>query len=98
LFGNRGFKLFDDPAIEVEQMDGLSLDESASDHDKTNLRTLVNLLKKTKTLRVNRLDMVHMVLHILLKNFKHFPNITGLEVEFSDNYSELISKIGVMRD
>lgn len=90
MFGNRGFKLFDDPTIEVEQMNGLSLNEPASQHDKANLRTLIYILKKTKTLMVNRLSQVHMVLHILLKNIEHFPNITGLEVEFSDTHSELV--------
>lgn len=58
--------------------------------DRKNLATLVNLLKKTKELRLDRLNVTWPILKILSDNEACFPNITGLHIEFDPEFSELI--------
>ena len=61
--------------------------------DRSNLRTLVNLLKKTKVLQLVRLNETWPILKILSDNEAKFPSITGLHIEFDPAYSELIEDL-----
>ena len=87
--GNRGFSLFDDS--KVEDLEGLHI-RDGSQIERANLRTLVNLLKKTSFLWLNRLEVVWPVLHILLENIEEFTNITGLHLEYHPKYHDLFLK------
>jgi len=93
MFGNRGFKLFEN--AKLEEMVGLTLPVPVicRQTDRQNLATLVNLLKKTKMLVLDRLNVTWPVLKILSDNEASFPSITGLHIEFDPAYNKLIEDL-----
>ena len=90
--GNRNWKLFN--TAKVEQMRGLELPADSLENDKANLRTLVNLMKKSRNLKLNRINVTHEVLEILVANTQEFPMLKGLEIEVDASFAELQEKIG----
>lgn len=63
------------------------------DSDRGNLRTLVNLLKVTRILELNRMSVTWPILHILVHNPSSFSNIRGLSLEFSAEHKSLLEAI-----
>ncbi len=86
--GNRSFKLFEN--IDDCELRGLKL-IGGTMTDQANLRTLVVMLKKTNTLRIDRLDVCWPVLKILADNPAEFSNITGLELLYDPKHSEIVA-------
>ena len=73
MFGNRGFRLFDDKGKKIktiDQMVGLKLPETVecAPEDRRNLATLVSLLKKTKTLQLDRINVTWPILKVVIEN------------------------------
>ena len=54
---------------------------------------LVELLKKTEIVKIDRLEVCWPVLQIILDNHSQFPNITGFHIEFDPKFFTLISRI-----
>ena len=71
--GNRGYKLFQDEML-LDQIKGTELapDVMATVEDRANLKALVELMQKTRTLRLDRLSRTWPVLKLLLDNSSAF--------------------------
>ena len=55
---------------------------NCKESDRANLRTMVNLLKKSRILKLDRIKTTWPVLHIVNKNEASFPNLRGLRLEY----------------
>ena len=63
------------------------------EEDRGNLRTLVNLLKVTRNLELNRMTRTFPIVKILVENPLSFTNLRGLSIEFSHEHKELIESL-----
>ena len=59
-----------------------------SESDRGNLRTIVELLKKTKVLSLDRMKTTWPILHLLNMHWRTFPKLTGIRLEFQEEYFE----------
>ena len=71
-------------------MHGLTLPANCLETDKANLRTLVNLLKKSRNLTLNNINVAHDILEILVSNPEEFPILKGLEIEVDSKFAPLL--------
>ena len=93
---DRNFKLF--KKANVNQIVGLELPEKVRcpDTDRINLRTLVNLVKKARRIRLNNLNVTGDILEIIVKFAEEFPTLKGLEVELDDSHAPLIERMSTL--
>ena len=71
-------------------MHGLTLPANCLETDQANLRTLVNLLKKSRNLTLNNINVAHDILEILVSNPEEFPILKGLEIEVDSKFAPLL--------
>ena len=92
--GIRTFNLFSVGKLEDLDLKGLSFKSDAvvPTEDHANLRTLVNLVRNCRNLKlINTLEKGKQILmHLLAQNAGEFNNLTGLEIDFDHSISTLI--------
>jgi hypothetical protein len=77
-------------------LQGISLEKSDLPHTQTdaaNLRTLVIMLKKTKVLRIDRLNICWPILRVLINNPQEFPDLVGFHIEYNPQYHDLVCTV-----
>ena len=91
--GYRGFQLFSEATL--DDMIGLELPYvvQCQPSDRLNLKTIVNLLQKTRRLKLEHMSHTWTILKVIGQYPSKFTNIRGLHLEYDEKVHEAICDI-----